>query len=158
MIANCRAAGIVQNVSNPLQENDNNNDNIMQCYERAMINRSIIERESIDFVRNIDKEILLQYLSPLELQKLFNNNNNYNNNTNNNRQSTIDFQEFQNILSDLLIKLKDDLHNVNKTLDHHHQQHFISINDAQNEEQNNDDDKFVGKTYLQHYHNYHIHH
>ena len=64
-------------VTNPLHRNDIDEENdIMQCYERAMVNRSMIEREAIDFVRNIDKEILVQYLSPLEFQKLFNKNNN----------------------------------------------------------------------------------
>ncbi|KAH9497050.1 hypothetical protein DERF_013063 [Dermatophagoides farinae] len=155
MVANYRAAGIVKNVTNPLHRNDIDEENdIMQCYERAMVNRSMIEREAIDFVRNIDKEILVQYLSPLEFQKLFNKNNN-------NRQSTtstttMDFQEFQNILSDLLIKLKDDLRNVNKTLDHHHHHHHHIQHNAQNDEQNDKLSIDTYSTYLQQhdYNNY----
>nr|XP_027195445.1 myb-like protein Z [Dermatophagoides pteronyssinus] len=127
MIANYRAAGAGAGTG----VNDNNNQDIIQNYERSMIKRSIIERESIDFLRNIDKQILVQYLSPIELEKLFNNSQNQNNrsnsidqNHNNNYQSTttttIEFQEFQNILLNLLEKLKDDLNNVNKTLDHYH--------------------------------------
>ena len=127
MIANYRAAGAGAGTG----VNENNNQDIIQNYERSMIKRSIIERESIDFLRNIDKQILVQYLSPIELEKLFNNSQNQNNrsnsidqNHNNNYQSTttttIEFQEFQNILLNLLEKLKDDLNNVNKTLDHYH--------------------------------------
>lgn len=86
--------------------NKEDKEKIMQIYERAMLNRNINENEAVEFIESLEKEILVQYLSPAQFQTLFNNN----------RPLTFDL-EFQNILLDLLAKLKDDLRNVNKTLD-----------------------------------------
>lgn len=132
---------------------------LQEQLNRSKLKRDLLEREALEFLIGIDREILVQYLTSGQFQQIFqkreekqqhqtisssaSSGNPFHHHHHHHSQrldsletSEID-HEFENILQDLLAKLKDDLRNVNKTLDlqQHHQNHHNHHRKQQHQQQ-----------------------